>query len=184
MQNTQIIEILTSPQAHPTQGQLASVKTSKARQKIHSWLTANDPTFIDKDALEKREAEIAANTLHSKIVAEQKRKKRSSEKKAETDYTGKILIENTTNFLVTIAKCCSPVPGDPIAGYVSRNRGITIHKASCLTYLRIQDVESRSVKVEWDISKPKSAKQQEAEKKRKERMKEQAIAKSKYAKQR
>lgn len=184
LQNTQIIEILTSPQAHPTQGQLASVKTSKARQKIHSWLTANDPTFIDKDALEKREAEIAANTLHSKIVAEQKRKKRSSEKKAETDYTGKILIENTTNFLVTIAKCCSPVPGDPIAGYVSRNRGITIHKASCLTYLRIQDVESRSVKVEWDTGKPKSAKQQEAEKKRKEKMKEQAIAKSKYAKQR
>ena len=184
LQNTQIIEILTNPQAHPTQGQLLAVKTGKARQKIHSWLTANDPTFIDKEALEKREAEIAANTIHSKQVAEEKRKKRATTKKPEVDYTGKIRIENTTNFMVTIAKCCSPKPGDPIAGYVSRNRGITIHKASCLTYLRIQDVEKRTVKVEWDTGKQKSAKQIEAENKRKEKMREQAIAKNKYSRQR
>ena len=184
LQNTQIIEILTNPQAHPTQGQLLAVKTGKARQKIHSWLTANDPTFIDKEALEKREAEIAANTIHSKQVAEEKRKKRAATKKPEVDYTGKIRIENTTNFMVTIAKCCSPKPGDPIAGYVSRNRGITIHKASCLTYLRIQDVEKRTVKVEWDTGKQKSAKQIEAENKRKEKMSEQAIAKNKYSRQR
>ncbi len=184
LQNTQIIEILTNPQAHPTQGQLLAVKTGKARQKIHSWLTANDPTFIDKEALEKREAEIAANTIHSRQVAEEKRKKRAATKKPEVDYTGKIRIENTTNFMVTIAKCCSPKPGDPIAGYVSRNRGITIHKASCLTYLRIQDVEKRTVKVEWDTGKQKSAKQIEAENKRKEKMREQAIAKNKYSRQR
>ncbi|MBR3549842.1 MAG: bifunctional (p)ppGpp synthetase/guanosine-3',5'-bis(diphosphate) 3'-pyrophosphohydrolase [Treponema sp.] len=184
LQNTQIIEILTNPQAHPTQGQLLAVKTGKARQKIHSWLTANDPTFIDKEALEKREAEIAANTIHSKQVAEEKRKKRAATKKPEVDYTGKIRIENTTNFMVTIAKCCSPKPGDPIVGYVSRNRGITIHKASCLTYLRIQDVEKRTVKVEWDTGKQKSAKQIEAENKRKEKMREQAIAKNKYSRQR
>ncbi|MBQ3649339.1 MAG: bifunctional (p)ppGpp synthetase/guanosine-3',5'-bis(diphosphate) 3'-pyrophosphohydrolase, partial [Treponema sp.] len=170
--------------AHQTQGQLLAVKTGKARQKIHSWLTANDPTFIDKEALEKREAEIAANTIHSKQVAEEKRKKRAATKKPEVDYTGKIRIENTTNFMVTIAKCCSPKPGDPIAGYVSRNRGITIHKASCLTYLRIQDVEKRTVKVEWDTGKQKSAKQIEAENKRKEKMREQAIAKNKYSRQR
>ena len=184
LQNTQIIEILTNPQAHPTQGQLLAVKTGKARQKIHSWLTANDPTFIDKEALEKREAEIAANTIHSKQVAEEKRKKRAATKKPEVDYTGKIRIENTTNFMVTIAKCCSPKPGDPIVGYVSRNRGITIHKASCLTYLRIQDVEKRTVKVEWDTGKQKSAKQIKAENKRKEKMREQAIAKNKYSRQR
>ena len=184
LQNTQIIEILTNPQAHPPQGQLLAVKTGKARQKIHSWLTANDPTFIDKEALEKREAEIAANTIHSKQVAEEKRKKRAATKKPEVDYTGKIRIENTTNFMVTLAKCCSPQPGDPIVGYVSRNRGITIHKASCLTYLRIQDVEKRTVKVEWDTGKQKSAKQIEAENKRKEKMREQAIAKNKYNRQR
>lgn len=159
LQNTQIIEILTNPQAHPTQGQLKAVKTYKARQKIHSWLTENDSTFIDREALEKREAEIAANTLHSKQVAEERRKKKSAEKKEEVDYTGKIRIDNTTNFFVTIAKCCSPKPGDPIVGYVSKNRGITIHCADCLTYLRIPDIEKRAVNVEWDIGKGKSEKE-------------------------
>ncbi len=155
LKNTQIVEILTNPQAHPTQAQLKAVKTSKAHQKIHSWLVANDPTFIDKDALAKREAEIAANILHSQQVAEQRAAegRPRKQKKKESSYTGLIRIEDSTNFLVTIAQCCCPKPGDPIVGYVSRNRGITIHSASCLTFLRIPDIEHRSVKVEWDMGK-------------------------------
>ncbi|MEE1182306.1 MAG: RelA/SpoT family protein, partial [Treponema sp.] len=126
LQNTQIIEILTNPQAHPTQAQLNSVKTSRARSRINAWLTANDPTYIDKEAQEKRDAEILANTIYSKKVAEEKRKK-SREKKKESQYSGKIRVDDLTNFFVTVAKCCSPVPGDPIVGYISRSRGITVH---------------------------------------------------------
>ncbi|MCR4900876.1 MAG: RelA/SpoT family protein, partial [Treponema sp.] len=48
LQNTQIIEIITNPQAHPTEAQLNIVKTTKAHQKIHSWLMANDPTFSER----------------------------------------------------------------------------------------------------------------------------------------
>lgn len=154
LKNTQIVEVITNPQAHPTQSQLKAVKTSKAHQKIHSWLVANDPTFIDKDALAKREAEIAANTLHSQQIAEQRAAegKHRKAKKKETNYTGRIRIDNSTNFFVTIAQCCKPEPGDPIVGYVSRNRGITVHTASCLTFLRIPDIEHRSVQVEWDTN--------------------------------
>lgn len=161
LKNTQIVEVITNPQAHPTQSQLKAVKTSKAHQKIHSWLVANDPTFIDKDALAKREAEIAANTLHSQQIAEQRAAegKHRKAKKKETNYTGRIRIDNSTNFFVTIAQCCKPEPGDPIVGYVSRNRGITVHTASCLTFLRIPDIEHRSVQVEWDTNeKAESAK--------------------------
>ena len=64
LQNTQIIDILTNPQAHPTQSQLNAVKTSRARSRINAWLTANDPTYIDKEAQEKRDAEILANTIY------------------------------------------------------------------------------------------------------------------------
>lgn len=154
LKNTQIVEILTNPQAHPTQAQLKAVKTSKAHQKIHSWLVANDPTFIDKDALAKREAEIAANILHSQQIAEQRAAegRPRKQKKKESNYTGRIRIENSTNFFVTIAQCCKPEPGDPIVGYVSRKRGITVHSASCLTFLRIPDIEHRTVPVEWDTS--------------------------------
>lgn len=155
LKNTQIVEILTNPQAHPTQSQLKSVKTAKARQKIHSWLVANDPTFLDKDAIAKKEAESVANTIHSKEIAEQKAAsgKRRKPKKAEENYTGLVRIDGDTNYMVTIAKCCCPVPGEPIVGYVSRSRGITVHLASCLTFLRIPDIDKRTVEVKWDNGK-------------------------------
>lgn len=158
LKNTQIVEILTNPQAHPTQAQLKAVKTGKARQKIHSWLVENDPTFIDREALAKREAEIAANTLHSKQVAEERRKNGSSRKsQSEVNYTGKIKVEGTNNFLVTFAQCCKPKPGDPILGYVSKNRGLVIHSAGCVTALRIPDIEKRALNVEWDTKQNKTS---------------------------
>lgn len=157
LKNTQIVEILTNPQAHPTQAQLKSVKTGKARQKIHSWLVANDPTFLDKDAIAKKEAESLANAIHSKEVAEQRAAegKRRKPKKLEQNYTGLVRIEGDTNYMVTIAKCCCPVPGEPIVGYISRSRGITVHLASCLTFLRIPDIKKRTVEVSWEESKEK-----------------------------
>ncbi len=189
LKNTQIVEILTNPQAHPTQSQLKAVKTSKAHQKIHSWLVANDPTFIDHAAEAKREAEIQANTLHSKLIAEQRAAegKRKRIKKEESNYTGRIRIDDTTNFFVTIAQCCAPKPGTPIVGYVSRNRGITVHAADCLTFLRIPNIESRSVKVEWDKTSSQSEakeniKELQKEAQIKEHAKEKAIEKSKFKK--
>ena len=185
LQNTQIIDILTNPQAHPTQSQLNAVKTSRARSRINAWLTANDPTYIDKEAQEKRDAEILANTIYSKKVAEEKRKKAKEKKKDSTEYSGKIRVDDLTNYLVTVAKCCSPVPGDPIVGYISRSRGITVHRADCLTFLRIPDIERRKVSVEWDKSEKKT---NEKEVKIKEQLQEKSRQKQKeknqYKKQR
>lgn len=185
LQNTQIIDILTNPQAHPTQSQLNAVKTSRARSRINAWLTANDPTYIDKEAQEKRDAEILANTIYSKKVAEEKRKKAKEKKKDSTEYSGKIRVDDLTNYLVTVAKCCSPVPGDPIVGYISRSRGITVHRADCLTFLRIPNIERRKVSVEWDTSEKKT---NEKEVKIKEQLQEKSRQKQKeknqYKKQR
>lgn len=184
LQNTQIIEVITNPQSHPTQTQLNSVKTSRARQRINAWLSANDPTFIDREAQEKRDAEILANTLYSKKVAEEKRKK-GRVKKAPVEYSGKIRVDNLTNYLVTIAKCCSPVPGDPVAGYISRSRGITVHRADCLTFLRIPDIDRRKVPVEWDTSEKKvNEKEQKLKEMKLEKSRQKQLEKNQYKKQR
>lgn len=184
LQNTQIIEVITNPQSHPTQAQLNSVKTSRARQRINAWLSANDPTFIDREAQEKRDAEILANTLYSKKVAEEKRKK-GRVKKAPVEYSGKIRVDNLTNYLVTIAKCCSPVPGDPVAGYISRSRGITVHRADCLTFLRIPDIDRRKVPVEWDTSEKKvNEKEQKLKEMKLEKSRQKQLEKNQYKKQR
>ena len=100
LQNTQIIEILTNPQAHPTEAQLKSVKTTKAKQKIHSWLVANDSTFEAKSNTAKIENEA------SKVIQEEHRKhKKGTGIPQEQKETGKVKVGNTTNFIVTFAKC-------------------------------------------------------------------------------
>ncbi len=153
LQNTQIIEIITNPQAHPTENQLKLVKTSKAKQKIRSWLYQNDSDF--KELYDKQKAvnddmppqPLRAKKHHSGAgYIEQKR------------YTGKIRIGDTTNFFITIAKCCNPKPGDLIVGYISRVRGVTVHKATCLTYQRIPNIENRSIEVMWDEAEEKNDK--------------------------
>ena len=184
LKNTQIIEVLTSPYSHPTQAHLKAVKTSRAHSRINAWLSANDPTYIDREAQEKRDAEILANTLYSKKVAEEKRKN-SKEKKKISEYSGKVRVDGLTNYLVTIAKCCSPVPGESIVGYVSRSRGITVHRADCLTFLRIPDIERRKVRVEWDTSEKKlSEKEEKLREERNEKLRQKQIEKKQYKKQR
>ncbi len=161
LKNTQIIEILTNPQAHPTENQLKVVKTSKARQRIHSWLMTNDPTFIDKEAEERKAAEIASQNEYSRQIQSERQKRvraKNGEKSARNDegLTGKITVENTKNMFYTLARCCNPQPGDLITGYVSKKKGIMIHKASCLTFQRIGNIDNRLVKVEWEKKNPKN----------------------------
>ncbi|MBQ9281432.1 MAG: bifunctional (p)ppGpp synthetase/guanosine-3',5'-bis(diphosphate) 3'-pyrophosphohydrolase [Treponema sp.] len=154
LQNTQIIEIITNPQAHPTENQLKIVKTSKARQKIHAWLLANDPTFEDQAAAEQRARDLDAQNERSRAIQEEKRRHRSKkgvnpelmERKA---YTGKIIVEGTKNVECTLAGCCNPQPGDLIVGYMTK-KGMKIHKATCITFQRIPNIENRMITVEWE----------------------------------
>lgn len=140
LKNTQIIEIVTSPQNHPTENQLSYVVTYKAKSKIHAWLQANG---AEAKPVPKTEEEDSQKEKQS-------HKKGKGKKEKQTVHSGKIRIENTTNFVMTLAGCCSPKYPDEIVGYVSRARGITIHRADCYIYKRIPNADLRSVDVEWD----------------------------------
>lgn len=152
LQNTQIIEVMTNPQAHPTVNQLSFVKTAKARSKIRAWLQQNEPTFTDRPSVH-RDDNIE-NTAEQKPQRQPRAHKKGNIENAPLTHAGceKIRIGNTTNFLITKAKCCTPVYGDEIVGYVSRGRGIIIHRADCRNFLRIPNVASRTITVTWDDS--------------------------------
>ena len=57
------------------------------------------------------------------------------------------------NLLVQIARCCQPLPGEPIAGYLTRARGVTVHRADCAAFLRLSATQpQRVLPVEWGCS--------------------------------
>jgi GTP pyrophosphokinase len=65
-----------------------------------------------------------------------------------------IKIHGIDDILVRYAKCCNPLPGDPVAGFITRGRGITVHNADCPAVLRTDP--ERRVEVEWDMKKKSS----------------------------
>ncbi|APG25516.1 RelA/SpoT family protein [Syntrophotalea acetylenica] len=62
-----------------------------------------------------------------------------------------IKIQGIGDIMVRFAKCCNPLPGDPVVGFITRGRGITVHTVDCPSVLE-SDAERR-VEVEWDIKK-------------------------------
>jgi GTP pyrophosphokinase len=61
-----------------------------------------------------------------------------------------ISVTGAENVAVRLAKCCRPVPGDEIAGYVSLGRGITIHRTDCKNVKALKKAPERFVEVSWD----------------------------------
>ena len=61
-----------------------------------------------------------------------------------------VLIGEEDGVMVHFARCCSPLPGEPIAGFITRGRGITVHRADCGELERLD--EDRRVAVQWDTA--------------------------------
>ena len=63
---------------------------------------------------------------------------------------GDVHIQGVGNLLTQLAGCCQPVPGDPIIGYITVGRGVTVHRADCSTAMQLQEREaSRLIEVNW-----------------------------------
>ena len=62
-----------------------------------------------------------------------------------------ILVEGLDNCLVRFSRCCTPVPGDEIAGFITRGQGVSIHRTDCLNYRKSmeQDDKNRWIQVSW-----------------------------------
>ncbi|MDK2918431.1 MAG: diphosphokinase / guanosine-3,5-bis(diphosphate) 3-diphosphatase [Candidatus Petromonas sp.] len=67
-----------------------------------------------------------------------------------------VRVKGIDNILVRFAKCCSPVPGDEIVGYITRGRGITVHRQDCLNVTNAPEAMERLIEVEWDKDKKSS----------------------------
>ena len=76
--------------------------------------------------------------------------RRRGARKQRARPAGGVSISGVGNLMTTMARCCHPVPQDPITGYITRGRGVTIHRRDCGNVLRLQgDDLDRLIEVEW-----------------------------------
>ena len=100
-------------------------------------------SYVEK-YLEATKKEVEVLDLNEIITENQKKSKIPNNQQG-------IVIDGTDNTLVRFAKCCTPLPGDKVFGYVTRGMGIAIHRADCPNFIALQEKEeARVIIVSWD----------------------------------
>ena len=86
---------------------------------------------------------------HKKEIEELNLKKNINDGSIKTSNNSDgIIVEGIDNCLVKLAKCCSPLPGDDIVGYISIGKGVSVHRADCKN-LQALDIKDRKINVSW-----------------------------------
>ncbi|SEU19758.1 RelA/SpoT family protein [Stigmatella erecta] len=215
MKNGDMVEVLTSPQAHPSKDWLTFVKTSRAQQRIRNFIKQQqrDKSLqlgrelaerelkryqlnlnrLTKNGEMKKAAEVLGYRVeddllvaigYGKVTPQQLLQRLVPDKVEEqreplppsqpasdgngasmlpglsrvTDLAkrlvgrqsrGGVQIGGVDDVLVRFGRCCNPVPGDPIVGFITRGRGVTVHTDKCEKALATDP--ERRVDVAWDI---------------------------------
>ncbi len=85
-------------------------------------------------------------------IAKTAKKPREQQNKKKFPENG-VVVKGIENCLVRIAKCCNPVPGDDIVGYITRGRGVSVHRNDCSNVTNTIDGDNRLIEVSWYTAK-------------------------------
>ena len=84
------------------------------------------------------------------IAAAAKEEPQQPPRKQHQSSSNGVIVKGESGMLVRFARCCNPLPGDNIVGYITRGRGVSVHRADCVS-LKDPDVEkNRMIEVEWE----------------------------------
>lgn len=115
------------------------ITAAKFLTKVKDMYERLNKTAKDKDA-----SALANATGNQETVAA----KKAAKEKAQKHSKG-IIVAGLPGCLVNISKCCSPIPGDPIMGYITRGRGVSVHRADCKSRPSAELEPERYVEVQW-----------------------------------
>jgi GTP pyrophosphokinase len=93
---------------------------------------------------------LAPTVVHEADKGPEPRSQKTTAKRTD----GAVRIRGVDDLLVRFAKCCAPVPGDGIVGFITRGRGLTVHARDCLTVAKNVLDRERLVAVEWEDGEP------------------------------
>ncbi|MCD6335837.1 MAG: bifunctional (p)ppGpp synthetase/guanosine-3',5'-bis(diphosphate) 3'-pyrophosphohydrolase [Candidatus Latescibacteria bacterium] len=172
------VEILTSPNQKPTPDWLHIVQSSKARSRIKRYLKAEsfwDSVRLGREMLGRklsaREADLLALARKHKLqdtehlfaaigsgeiplsrvtVALSGEKQKPQRRLLRRKGVRAVRIQGMGNMMIRFAECCRPVPGDEITGFVTRGRGVSVHRQDCPNIATMLTDEKRRIEVEWD----------------------------------
>src|SRR5438094_977483 len=210
IQNGEVVEILTSPNSHPSRDWLNFIVTSRARNRVRHWVAEQQRAesieigrkLLDKEAgrfqlsLKKmmgdgnddlkrisgeygygRADDLLAAIGYGKIVprnviakylgpekfeALDKQKEsrlRTSVRAVKRLITGDdaIVVRGVEDLMVNRARCCNPLHGEQIIGYITRGKGVAVHTARCKNVKQLMVNPERIVAVEWASRPEKTA---------------------------
>lgn len=89
----------------------------------------------------KAESEEKRESVFNKLIGRVRKKKPK----------GGVVVKGVDDILIRFGKCCQPVPGDSITGYITRGYGVTVHRAGCVNALKMNP--DRQIDVEWNVEK-------------------------------
>ncbi|MBU5485544.1 bifunctional (p)ppGpp synthetase/guanosine-3',5'-bis(diphosphate) 3'-pyrophosphohydrolase [Clostridium sp. MSJ-11] len=107
-----------------------------------------------KEAYEKgNKVQLTNEEILSSINNKNAKGNQSKHNKKRTSSPA-IIVKGVSNLLVRFSKCCNPVPGDDIVGYITKGRGVSIHRKDCVNLANLlEDGENKIVEVSWGESK-------------------------------
>ncbi|MFQ5770331.1 MAG: TGS domain-containing protein, partial [bacterium] len=66
-----------------------------------------------------------------------------------------VRVQGIDNLMINFGRCCQPVPGDNILGFITKGRGIVVHRSDCKNIINLIENPERKIEVEWDVEKDK-----------------------------
>jgi GTP pyrophosphokinase len=140
------VEIMTAKQPNPSRDWLNAhfgyIKSGRARSVLAHWFRLKDN--VNEKEIKKKLPPVVPVPALKKAFVEQHLETAKERSQAPGAVTG------VDSLLSKLAKCCKPLPGDPIIGYVTQNRGVSIHRRNCsnITNLERNDT-NRFMEVSW-----------------------------------
>jgi GTP pyrophosphokinase/guanosine-3',5'-bis(diphosphate) 3'-pyrophosphohydrolase len=184
LETGQSVEIITSSSSHPNPAWLNFVITAKARSGIRNYLKQlryEDAVMLGQRLLNKH---LRSFSLHLDKISDERKQELVQEleldsfdalldqiglgnrsvylvaqRLAKDEQSGEqpaepLLVAGTEGTVVSFARCCHPIPGDPVQGYVSAGRGVIVHQTSCKNVANLREQQEKWVEVDWspDVS--------------------------------